>query len=365
MRPCTKALTATLTAVLTAAFMTACSRDVPSGPSGTALTDGTRPDVILQAAPANDDFDAPVVISALPFTHTIPTDEATTAVDDPTPSCAAGGTGPTLWYAFTPKRRMTIQANTFGSNYDTDLVVYTGTRGNLTEVACNDDDQGLQSSVTIDVARGQTHYFMVGAFASGPGGTLVLNLDAGRKETSGSQVRFRGKGAQAFFSSGSECVSTNVQIQASLGSFKEGSGAPSRDPAAVVFIDRYDSCTDTYLSSIAAFSTDGVALQVDNRLTAASLQVTITGVDFVTGADVVVQVDLDWTGTGTLFTTSQKTREKIPGGMLIWHFMGKQRGATASGTVSLDGVNLTPEPIESAFIFDARSSALTVEHTTQ
>jgi hypothetical protein len=230
MRPCTKALTATLMAGLTAAFMTACSRDVPSGPGGTPHTDGTQPDVILQAAPANDDFDAPVTISALPFTHTIPTDEATTAVDDPTPSCAAGGTGPTVWYAFTPKRRMTIQANTFGSDYDTDLVVYTGTRGNLAEVACNDDAQGLQSSVSIQVARGQTYYFMVGAFASGPGGTLVFNLDTGPKQTSAPQFRFRGKGADALFFSASECILTSVEITASKRSFKEGSSAPSQEP---------------------------------------------------------------------------------------------------------------------------------------
>jgi hypothetical protein len=193
----------------------------------------------------------------------------------------------------------------------------------------------------------------------------VFNLDAGRKETLPDHVRFHGRGAQAFFDSGSECVFTSVQIQASLGSFKEGSGAPSRDPAAEVFIDRYDYCTETFLSSIHGLSTDGVALQVDNPLTAASLQVTIPGVDFVTGADVVVQVDLDWTSTGTLLKTSGKTREVILGGMLITHFIGTRRGATASGTVSLDGVNLTPDPTGSAFIFNAKSSEQTVEHTRQ
>ena len=54
MRPCNKALTATLTAVLTAAFMTACSRDVPSGPSGTPLTDGNPTQSAVAAASPTD-----------------------------------------------------------------------------------------------------------------------------------------------------------------------------------------------------------------------------------------------------------------------------------------------------------------------
>jgi hypothetical protein len=351
-------------AALLAVSITACSDDLTSGPGDRPLPEGPGPDIVLQAAPANDDFDTPVVISALPFTDTIPTDEATTAVDDPTPTCAAGGTGPTVWYAFTASRRMTIQANTFGSDYDTDLVVYTGTRGSLAELACNDDAEGLQSSVSIQVARGQTYYFMVGAFASGPGGTLVFNLDAGPKQTSAPQFRFRGKGADALFFSASECIQTSVEITASKRSFKEGSSAPSQEPIAQAFIDRYDFCTDTPLNSIFASTTDAVALQVDSRLTVASLQVTIPGIDFVSGTEVLVAVDLDWTGTGNLVTTSEKTREVFPGGVLITHFSGTRRDATASGTVSLGDVNLTPEPSEVGSIFDARSSLLTIERTT-
>jgi len=73
-----------------------------------------------------------------------------------------------------------IAADTFGSDYDTTLSAYTVSPGGLVQVACNDDAGfGLQSQVTIPVTAGDTYYFMAGAFASGPGGNLVFNVDVG------------------------------------------------------------------------------------------------------------------------------------------------------------------------------------------
>jgi hypothetical protein len=68
-------------------------------------------------------------------------------------------------------------ANTFGSDYDTTLSVYTGSRGSLTQIACNDDFDSLQSKVTFNAAAGEMYFFMVGAFESDPGGNLVFSVD--------------------------------------------------------------------------------------------------------------------------------------------------------------------------------------------
>src|SRR6266545_5220574 len=84
------------------------------------------------AQPANDDFDNPTVISALPFTDSISTVDATTAGDDP----FCNGFEHTVWYSFTPTQDVTIRADTSGSDYATTLGVYTGSRGALSEVAC-------------------------------------------------------------------------------------------------------------------------------------------------------------------------------------------------------------------------------------
>jgi len=126
------------------------------------------------APPSNDDFNsATVVTEPLPFSDATNTSEATTAGDDP--DCF--GQGPTVWYAFTPSQDIQIQADTFGSDYDTTLSVYTGSQGNLVQIACNDDTTSLQSAVLLDAFANETYYFMVGAFASGAGGNLVFNVD--------------------------------------------------------------------------------------------------------------------------------------------------------------------------------------------
>jgi uncharacterized repeat protein (TIGR01451 family) len=123
--------------------------------------------------PPNDDFDNASAIPGLPFLDLIDTRGATTAADDP--DCV--GRGPTVWYSFTAPEDMRIEANTFGSNYDTTLSAYTGVRGALVRIACNDDAQGLQSRVRFGAMAGETYFLMVGAFASGPGGDLVFSVD--------------------------------------------------------------------------------------------------------------------------------------------------------------------------------------------
>ncbi len=129
--------------------------------------------IALAAPPANDDFDAATSIPGIPYNDAIDTSEATTADDDP--DCA--GDGHTVWYVYTPSQDMSISANTFGSDYDTTLSVYTGTRGDLTQIACNDDTFSVQSRVDFDVVAGETYFFMVGSFFGSPGGSLVFHLD--------------------------------------------------------------------------------------------------------------------------------------------------------------------------------------------
>lgn len=59
--------------------------------------------------------------------------------DDPTDCYGSAGS---VWYAFTPSESGTLDIPTAGSDYDTALGVYTGSRGALSPVACNDDADG-------------------------------------------------------------------------------------------------------------------------------------------------------------------------------------------------------------------------------
>ena len=125
------------------------------------------------AQPANDDINNAVVTSVPDAPPSIDTTEATTAPDDP--ECV--GQGPTVWYRLTPAVSQRVEFNTFGSSYDTTLSAYTGSPGALTQIVCNDDTPtSLQSRVRFDAVAGETYFIMVGAFASGPGGSLVLSV---------------------------------------------------------------------------------------------------------------------------------------------------------------------------------------------
>ncbi len=125
-------------------------------------------------AKGNDNFTAAVVIpEPLPFTNAQNTAGSTTEPGEPSP---CGAIAATVWYRFTPSSNQTLVADTFGSNYDTVLAVYTGlSLGALSLVGCNDQFGGNQSQVQFSAATGTTYYIQAGGYF-GQTGTLVLNL---------------------------------------------------------------------------------------------------------------------------------------------------------------------------------------------
>jgi hypothetical protein len=133
---------------------------------GLALGSLTAPTALAQP-PNNDDFANATVITDLPFSTTEDTTQATFDPTDPT-SCFDTNIG-SVWFAFTPPSDIMIQADTFGSNYNTLLSAWTGTQGALNLVACNDNFQGQQSVVRFLATSGTTYYFMV-TICCGTGG---------------------------------------------------------------------------------------------------------------------------------------------------------------------------------------------------
>lgn len=129
---------------------------------------------VIPLPPPNDDFDNATVVPSMPFSVSENATNATVAPDDPF-GCA--GRNQTVWYAFTPNTNIRLEANLFGSNYDTTLSVYTGSRAALTQVACSDDSNNtLQSRVRFDAVAGTTYYFMASSFYPVSSANLVFNL---------------------------------------------------------------------------------------------------------------------------------------------------------------------------------------------
>jgi hypothetical protein len=86
-----------------------------------------------------------------------------------------------VWYAWTAPTTGTLQIDTLGSDFDTTLAIYRGSGvGSLSELASNDDSEGLQSAVTIAVVAGEPYRVAVDGYRSSEGSirlTLSFNPD--------------------------------------------------------------------------------------------------------------------------------------------------------------------------------------------
>jgi hypothetical protein len=123
---------------------------------------------------ANDDFDSATQIATASYSDTLDASRATAAADDPSDCYGSHGS---VWYAFTPSISGNVEISTAGSDYDTALGVYTGQRGALSQVACdNDSDPALTSHVSFQASAGTTYYVMAVAAWSLAPRTLQLSL---------------------------------------------------------------------------------------------------------------------------------------------------------------------------------------------
>ena len=128
---------------------------------------------VIPTPPPNDEIDNAVAVTGIPFTHAQQTATATSAPDDP----FCYGSKGSVWFAYTPVMTGRVEFNTIGSNYDTTLSAYTGTHGNLSQLACNWN--GSQSRIRFDATAGTTYYIMVGApFWATPGSLTLHALEA-------------------------------------------------------------------------------------------------------------------------------------------------------------------------------------------
>ena len=91
--------------------------------------------------------------------------------------------------------------------------------------------------------------------------------------------------------------------------------------------------------------------QVDSRLTTASLNATVQGIDLVSFSPKTVKISVSWTATdlvtGTLspiVRTNMENRVQFDGFSLLLHMSSQMRLATASGTLTVMGGATIPLP---------------------
>ncbi len=89
--------------------------------------------------------------------------------DGPATDCGSGSTAPDVWYTIVGNGSP-ITASLCGSSYDTQIDVYTGACGALTNIGgCNDDFCGLQSQMTWTSTLGVVYSIRVHGFGGSTG----------------------------------------------------------------------------------------------------------------------------------------------------------------------------------------------------
>ena len=123
---------------------------------------------------SNDSFSQPDHISG--SSGRITGFDNTLATGEPDEPFHAETSGPinSLWWTWTAPQDGIFTIDTFGSNFDTTMAVYTGPALNaLTLIASNDDSSGTLSSVSINTQAGQTYRIAVDGFAESTGSLTV------------------------------------------------------------------------------------------------------------------------------------------------------------------------------------------------
>ena len=138
---------------------------------------GEQGDIVLNVGmlAANDNFANAEVLSGVSLSVDGHNLAATTEKYEP--NHANGNSVSTVWWTWTPAAEGQVVINTFGSDFDTLMAVYTGSALNgLTLVAQNDDSGGLQSQVSFLAQAGTTYHIAVGGFLQWTG-NVQLNLE--------------------------------------------------------------------------------------------------------------------------------------------------------------------------------------------
>ena len=122
-----------------------------------ATTDSIDAALVPIVPPANDDFADAIGIAGLSGSLNGSNRGATVE-----PGELRSGHGSSVWYNWVAPATGSLVLDTFGSDFDTVLVVGQGNSvGSLTELAYNDDYSDLTSRVELSVTQGQTYRIAV------------------------------------------------------------------------------------------------------------------------------------------------------------------------------------------------------------
>lgn len=135
------------------------------------------------ATPTNDLCANATLIASLPYSSGVQTNNCATNDAPAAGSSSCGVHDYNVWYKFTGNgNQINISTCDASTTFDTEIHVYTGSCGSMTEVICSDDgvDAGCtagRSSLTMCTSNGTTYYISVGSYIlSATTGNYVLSI---------------------------------------------------------------------------------------------------------------------------------------------------------------------------------------------
>lgn len=139
--------------------------------------------VTVVATPTNDLCANATLIASLPYSSGVQTNNCATNDAPAAGSSSCGVHDYNVWYKYTGNgNQINISTCDASTTFDTEIHVYTGSCGSMTEVICSDNgvDAGCtagRSSLTMCTSNGTTYYISVGSYIlSATTGNYVLSI---------------------------------------------------------------------------------------------------------------------------------------------------------------------------------------------
>jgi hypothetical protein len=178
-----------------------------------------------------------------------------------------------------------------------------------------------------------------------------------------------GRFASAYFTSLDGCLQTDVWVASSAATYAPQPGVPdalNKQGLTSVQVFVYDTCQplDGKHYPIVAdwFGQSSDRLVAEARMRSAHVAATLVLADAVSGESADVTIDLGWQASAAAHPdTVRNNHVRFAGeGIVNTHDNNVNLSATASGAVWLNGVNLSPDPDESATLEQIRSACMEV-----
>lgn len=155
-----------------------------SSPASTSAARSLTPTI---AGPPSNDNPPGTAITRLPFTDSTDATAAQIHAMEAATQCGSGGRS--VWYSYTADGALTLVADTFGSEYDTILDIWTGSLTSdyqnpgfetLVPLACNDNaGDTVQSQIVFATTAGTSYVIRITDADGSPGARLTFHLARG------------------------------------------------------------------------------------------------------------------------------------------------------------------------------------------